>query len=80
MSVYDGCITIILSNGTIVAQGGVVYDYCKGLQVTSLTTSHLLPTTSYLTSLTSHPLPHISYLLPLTSHLLYLTLYQTSLT
>ena len=35
MSVYDGCITIILSNGTIVAQGGVVYDYCKGLQVTS---------------------------------------------
>ena len=34
-SVYDGCITIILSNGTIVAQGGVVFEYCQGLQVSS---------------------------------------------
>ena len=33
MSVYDGCMTIILSNGSIVAQSGVVYDYCLQLQV-----------------------------------------------
>ena len=38
-SVYDGCITIILSNGTIVAQGGVFFQYCQDLQVTS----HFLP-------------------------------------
>ena len=35
LSVYDGCMTIILSNGSIVAQSGVVYDYCLQLQVTS---------------------------------------------
>ena len=38
LSVYDGCMTIILSNGSIVAQSGVVYDYCLQLQVTTLGT------------------------------------------
>ena len=38
MSVYDGCMTILLSNGSIVAQSGVVYDYCLQLQVTTLGT------------------------------------------
>ena len=28
VSVYDGCMTIKLSNGTIVAQSGVVYSTC----------------------------------------------------
>ena len=33
VSVYDGCMTILLSNGSIVAQSGVVYDTCLELQV-----------------------------------------------
>ena len=28
VSVYDGCMTILLSDGTIVAQSGVVYETC----------------------------------------------------
>ena len=41
VSVYDGCMTILLSNGSIVAQSGVVYDTCLELQVIHVYHTHL---------------------------------------
>merc|ERR1719147_508135 len=37
VSVYDGCMTIKLMNGTIVAQSGIVYSTCLQSVVSLLT-------------------------------------------
>ena len=35
-SVYDGCMTILLSNGSIVSQSGVVYQHCLEQKVSMI--------------------------------------------